>query len=72
MAKKLPLAPFGKILKDSAPKIRVSKGATKEFAELLEEMARDLAKDAAEFAGHARRKTIISDDIKLLRKMRNK
>jgi len=70
MSKKLPLAPFGKILKDSAPKIRVSQGATKEFAEMVEDMANDMAKAAAAFASHARRKTIIKDDIVLLRKMK--
>jgi len=70
MVRKLPLAPFGKILKDSAPKVRVSKGATEAFTELLEEMARDMAKDVAEFAGHAKRKTIVRDDIILLKKTR--
>ncbi len=70
MGKKLPLAPLEKILKESSSNIRVSKSATKEFAEILEEMARNMARDAAEFAGHARRKTIIRDDIVLLRKMR--
>ena len=70
MGKKLPLAPLERILKESASNIRVSKGATEAFAELLEELAKDMGRDVAEFANHARRKTIIRDDIVLLRKMK--
>jgi len=70
MTKRLPLAPFGKILKDSDPKIRVSKDAAKEFTELVEDISKDMARDIVQFANHARRKTVIRDDVALLRKTR--
>jgi histone H3/H4 len=70
MAKKLPLAPLAKILKESSPNMRISRQAAEEFSDVIGDIARDMAKDAAEFASHAKRKTIVKEDISLLRKMR--
>ncbi|MBI4019942.1 MAG: NFYB/HAP3 family transcription factor subunit [Candidatus Aenigmarchaeota archaeon] len=62
---RLPLAPFEKMLKDSEKRIRVSKEATVAFAEFVEEFSRDMSRDIAELARHARRKTILADDVKI-------
>lgn len=60
----LTLAPVETILKENgAP--RVSKEATMLFADLVEQIASDIAKEALEFAKHAGRKTITREDIKL-------
>lgn len=64
----LPKAPFEKILKDSAKNIRVSDPAAKALAEIMEELAKELAADAAELAQHANRRTILDQDVKLARK----
>ena len=65
--RRLPLAPFERILKDAGAK-RVSKTAMKEFAIVIEEIADDIARDAVKFAKHAGRKTVVGDDIRLARK----
>jgi histone H3/H4 len=65
--KRLPIAPFGKILKDAGAK-RVSKSAAKEFAVVTEEIADKIAADAVKLSKHAGRKTVVSDDIKLARR----
>ena len=65
--KRLPLAPFEKILKDVGAK-RVSKSATKEFALATEEIAEKIAHDAVKLAKHAGRKTIIGEDIRMARR----
>jgi histone H3/H4 len=62
---KLPLAPFEKILKESKKGIRVSDTATKEFVELINEISKAFAADAAELAEHAGRRTILDSDVKL-------
>jgi len=65
--KKLPLAPFERLLKKAGAK-RVSKSALVEFAEVIINYANDLSAKAAELAEHAGRKTIIGADIKLAKK----
>jgi histone H3/H4 len=67
---KLPKFPFEKILKAADPNIRVSDKAAQEFVEVIGEHSRELAKDAAELARHANRKTILVSDIKLAAKRR--
>ena len=64
---RLPLAPFERILKDAGAK-RVSKSAMKEFAIAIEGLADDIALDAVKFAKHAGRKTVTSDDIRLVKR----
>jgi histone H3/H4 len=62
--RRLPLAPFERILKDAGAK-RVSKTAMKEFALMVEEIADKIAIDATKLAKHAGRKTVTGDDIRL-------
>ena len=68
---KLAFATFEKILKESDKNIRVSDGATLAFIEAVDEICTKLAKDAAELARHAGRKTILESDVKLANKKRN-
>lgn len=67
---KLPKAPFEKILKESSKKIRVSDGAAKTLTKIMEDRAKEIAAEAAELALHARRKTILEEDIMLAQKRR--
>lgn len=67
---KLPKAPFEKILKESAKNIRVSDAAATVMVDVMQELAKELASDAAELAQHANRKTILAGDIKLAHKRR--
>jgi histone H3/H4 len=65
--RRLPLAPFERILKDAGAK-RVSKSAMKEFAILVERIADEIALDAVKYAKHAGRKTVTGDDIRLVKR----
>lgn len=62
--RRLPLAPFERILKDAGAK-RVSKTAMKEFAMVIEDIADKIAIDATKLAKHAGRKTVTGEDIRL-------
>ncbi len=62
---KIPLAPFENVLKESKKDIRVSDSATRAFVELINEIAKEIATDAAELAEHANRRTILDSDVKL-------
>lgn len=61
-------SPFEKILKESDKDIRVSSSAAKALSKLAEEFSRTIASDAAELARHARRKTILDQDVILAKK----
>lgn len=61
----LPLAPFERIAK-RAGDLRVSAEAVKELRDTIEEIANNLAQEAVLLAGHAKRKTIKEEDIKLI------
>lgn len=63
----LPLAPVERIIRNQGAK-RVSEEATKEFAEVLEEIAADLAAESAALAKHAGRKTVKGEDVRLARR----
>ncbi len=67
---KIPLAPFEKVLKESKKNIRVSESAAREFVDMISEIAKEIAADAAELAEHANRRTILDSDIKLAGKRR--
>lgn len=67
---KLPKAPFEKILKESSKNIRVSDSAAVALTEVMEEVAKELARDSSEIALHANRRTVMGADIKLAFKMR--
>ncbi len=64
---KLPIAPFEKILKENGGK-RVSFSAGEALAEISGEIASQIARNAASFADHADRKTVIRKDVELARK----
>ncbi len=63
----LPLAAMEKILKDSGAE-RVSDTAKTALKDALQEIAEKLAENAVKLAGHAGRKTIKAEDIKLAAK----
>ena len=60
----IPKAPSARIIKEAGAE-RVSEDAKAELAAYVEEVARDVAKEAAQVAKIAKRKTIKADDIKL-------
>lgn len=60
----LTLAPIETILKENGAN-RVSKDATMLFADLVEQIAQDIAKEAVDLANHAGRKTLLREDVKL-------
>ena len=60
----IPKAPIARIIKESGAE-RVSEDAKAELAAYLEEVARDVAKEANQVAKIAKRKTIKAEDIKL-------
>jgi len=63
----LPRAPLERFLKQAGAK-RVSKGASEEFANVLEEKLAKIVAEAALLAKHAGRKTILAEDIRMGRK----
>jgi len=65
---KIPKATFEKVLKEADPKIRVSDAAAAALAEAVGEISMEIARDAAELARHANRKTILEADVRLARK----
>ncbi len=60
----LPLAAIERVARKAGIE-RISKEALEELKKLVEEIAEELAIEAAELAKHAGRKTIRPDDIKL-------
>ena len=60
----LPLAAIERIARKGGVK-RISAGAIKELEETVSELAMELARDSAELARHAGRKTIKKEDILL-------
>ena len=60
----IPKAPSARIIKESGAE-RVSEDAKAALADYLEEVARDVAKEANNVAKIAKRKTVKADDIKL-------
>ncbi|MGC8929151.1 MAG: histone family protein [Candidatus Woesearchaeota archaeon] len=62
--KTIPIAAMENLLKRSGAK-RISEDAKAELKKSLEIISEEITKQALEFAKHARRKTIRSEDIKL-------
>lgn len=67
MTKIFPRLPFERILKKSGAK-RVSLEALDELANVMEERLLEISKKAVELAKHAGRKTLLSEDVRLVRK----
>jgi len=61
---KLPLAVMGKLLKEGGAE-RISKDAMETLAEVLEDYALHIAKQAVLLSNHAGRKTVRREDIRL-------
>ncbi|WP_330048216.1 MULTISPECIES: histone family protein [unclassified Methanobrevibacter] len=64
MMSEIPKAPIARIIKEAGAE-RVSEDAKAELAAYVEEVARNVAKEATQVAKIAKRKTIKADDIKL-------
>ncbi len=65
MAKaELPLAPIDRLVRKAGAG-RVSAEAAESLRDILQDVATDIGKVAVEFAKHAKRKTVVEDDIKL-------
>ena len=60
----IPKAPIARIIKEAGAE-RVSEDAKAELAAYVEEVARNVAKEANQVVKIAKRKTIKADDIKL-------
>ena len=60
----IPKAPIARIIKEAGAE-RVSEDAKAALAAYVEEVAREVAKEATQVAKIAKRKTIKADDIKL-------
>ena len=60
----IPKAPIARIIKEAGAE-RVREDAKAELAAYVEEVARNVAKEATQVAKIAKRKTIKADDIKL-------
>ena len=60
----LPIAPIDRIVRKAGAG-RVSAEASKSLRDILEDFAIDIGKVAVDFARHAKRKTVVEDDIKL-------
>lgn len=60
----LPLASLERIMRKAGAE-RVSMDAIIIMADILEDICRDISKEAIELARHARRKTVKKEDVKL-------
>ena len=60
----LPLAPIDRLVR-SAGAGRVSAEAAEALRDILETIATNIGKVAVDFARHAKRKTVVEDDVKL-------
>ena len=61
----LPLAAIERIVRKAGIE-RISADAVKEISKTVEELGTDLALEAAQAARHAKRKTILREDIRLV------
>ena len=60
----LPLAPIDRLVRNAGAG-RVSAEASEALRDILETIANNIGKVAVDFARHAKRKTVVEDDIKL-------
>jgi len=65
MAKaELPIAPIDRLVRKAGAG-RVSAEAAESLRDILQDLAIDIGKVAVDFARHAKRKTVVEDDVKL-------
>ena len=64
---KVPLSTVERMLREEGAK-RVSKEATRAFADYIEKMTQAIALEAGEFADHFGRRTITEKDVNLAKK----
>lgn len=62
----LPLAPIKRLIKEAGAD-RVGDDAVEAMRDVLEREAKDVARDAKQFAAHAGRKTVKAEDIEAAR-----
>lgn len=60
----MPLAPFERILRQESG-FRVSETAAEKLRELVEGLAREIAKVSADMCRHAKRRTIKAEDVEV-------
>ena len=60
----LPIAPIDRLVRKAGAE-RVSAEAAESLRDILQDLAIDIGKVAVDFARHAKRKTVVEDDIKL-------
>lgn len=60
--KEIPVAPIDRIMHQEGAE-RVSEEAAKYLRDIIEQIARQIAREANELAKHANRKTVTRDDI---------
>lgn len=65
--KGVPLASMERLLRNAGAH-RVSEGSKRALKEALEDYAQSVGESAVKYAGHAGRKTVKEEDIKLARK----
>lgn len=63
----IPVAPMDRILRNAGAE-RVSADAAMAFAEVLEGIAEDIAREAVKMSRHAGRKTVHASDVKIARR----
>lgn len=63
MTVEIPFAPVDTVIRNAAPELRVSSGATEELASRIQEEGASLAVEAAEKASGSGRKTIMVGDL---------
>ncbi len=64
----IPVAPVDKLIREIGAH-RVSADAAEKLAEILEDMGKEIARQANEFSSFAKRRTVTQKDIELAYKM---
>ena len=60
--RELPIAPFYRIIREEGAQ-RVSREAAALLRDIVEDIAREIARESWELAQHAKRRTVVTEDI---------